>query len=375
MHEGPSLTLEHDAGDAVAGTIAILEGEQLVLGEAPGAEGVAIRGAGLSRRHLRLTRDAGAWFVADVHAAGRDSARVTTLVNGVPLSSDARALHDGDRVWVQTGGSGVVLVFHDRGRIITGVTVLAPRASSTVGTSSVVTFCPWHRHPSLAYAMREGDERMYTALHPATQWFVARGLARSGALTYVDGLQLVEEMHGVFLGDVVRLSLEEKATMDVAILFEVARLASSVPSGVHLSNRALLTFGGALVWFGEPLGAQSAMLRQGLVHQLLVTLGCEPRVVGLSATETLAAQRDALVDVPLDDASRRALLQVVEVAIDDPARIGDVLAGAAAALGGATAESVRGLLVNLFPNEHARHTRVTEEAQVLGFEGVAALAT
>jgi hypothetical protein len=372
MNEGPSLTLEHDAGDVVAGTAFVLEGEQVIVGEAPGADGIALRGAQLSRRHLRLTQSAGAWFVADVHRREGDT-DVVTLVNGATLDEEPRALRDGDRLFVRTVGSGVVFVFHDRGRLITGVEHHAPR---TVGARAAVTFCPWHRHPSLAYALRSGDDGVYTAIEPSTQWFVATGLSRSDALAYVDGVQIVDDMFGIFLGDVVRVSLEENATIDVAILFEVTRLASTVPSGVHLRNRALLTFGGALVWFGDPVGVQSALLRQGLVHQLLVTLGCEPRVVGPSPTATLVSQRQALAHVPLDADSRRALLRVVDAAIDDPARIGEALVDAAASLGGAPSpDDVKGLLVNLFPSEHARHVRVTEEAQLLGFDGVAALTT
>lgn len=402
-HEGPSLLLERDAGDVVGGTVFILEDDQVIVGDAPGVDGIRVGGAGLTRRHLRLTQKDGGWFVADVHGVGRPGGArdVVTLVNGVALDavdSEPRALRDDDRIAIKGGADGVVVfVFKDRGRLITGVSVRGRPGEPDGGggadqSARHVTFCPWHRYPLLSYAMSADDDRVRTAIEPATQWFVGSGLGdvpdapRIPVHVHVDGVQIVDDIHGIFLGDLVRHSQEESATIDVSVLLEVARLAASVPSGLQLRSRALLTFSGAIVWFGVPASQQSAVLRQGVVQQLLATLGCKPFTIGApaaqssssSAAEALREQRAALVDaaaVAIDAEARSALLRLVDVAIDEPARIADALGEAAASTGGPPSrDAVRGLVTNLFPSEHARHLRVMEEAQLLGFRGIAALA-
>lgn len=342
---------------------------------------------GMNERHARVFFFDGAWYLQNVNP------RFGTTVNGTRLGVDARALDDGDRIGLDR--DHFVLRFHAQRPPLIGI---APRATGTQGWAWV-TFCPWSADPRLEYAMsRDGlvctacaDERVST--------FTSRSFGPIGVRARVDdGTRAYDDdVAGVRWADLLWRTNEQRATVDGRLLLATASLM--MRGGDLFHSRMFVAWSGVLTWHARaappprPLPAgtppraapptitehmRNASRPAHLVHLIATAAGCT-RVRRTSEFLTpddfdvLLDHKKALATLALESDVRAALARMIDTALASPNALGDVIERERAALGALEPSSIAGLVARVFPDEHAQHQRIVEDARLLGVDGIVKL--
>lgn len=344
---------------------------------------------GMNERHARVFPFEGAWYLQNVNP------RTATTVNGTRVGGDARLLEDGDRISLDRGLAA--LRFHATRPALVGITSYASTANGSDG-AAWVTFCPWSADPRCEYALSHdgvvrsacGDDRVST--------FTSRAFAAVGVCArFDDGTRVYDDdVAGVRWSDLLWRTNEQKATVDGRLLLAIAALM--MRGGDLFHSRMFVTWSGLLAWHARaappprplPSGIdrttrpvvteamRDASRPAHLVHLVATAAGCT-RVRRTSEFltpddfEVLLDHKKALATLALESDVRTALVHMIDAALASPHALADVIERERNALGALDAADTAGLVARVFPDEHAHHQRVVEDARLLGVDGIARL--